>query len=235
MTATRSAPHCPACSALAPEDARFCPRCGFSLPAAATETLELPGATRFAPRFHEVRRQPLGLEPVALLAGLQTAALIATVVLFAVGAWAVGVALLAITLAMLALFVAGARRQPEAPLSRLMLNGADRVGSFLRRIAVSGRAWMRAAVRLLRVRQRRQRLRHELHRQLEPLGEAVYRGDDQRARALKAQARRIERALAETDHERAALLEDMHEQLADERAAVQATAPLPAQAPRART
>lgn len=246
MTPHTPAPDCPACSRPAPDGSRFCPGCGTPLLAAADETLELPARRRLrrpqgGPSLHRAQRRPLGLEPLALLAGFETAGLLATVILFAIGAWIGGAILLAVSLVVLSLCVTAAHREPEAPLSRVILRGVDRVRSATRVAVVTIGTWVRAIVRLARVKQRRQRLRHELHRQLRPLGEAVYRGDDQRARALKAQARRIEHALAETERERVRLVQRVRTQLAVVRTrhatATQATATLRAQPPtsRART
>jgi hypothetical protein len=227
-----------------PRTARFCPGCGTALtgggPTALTGggatgvapgdgTLELPirQPARFGRSFHRARPRSLGIELLPLLGAAEAAAAILTVLLFALGSWVAGIVLLVLTGALLVTFLAAARREPDSTLSRRALGGADRVQSLARLVLVGGTAAVRTGLRAVRVQQRRHRLRHELDRQLKPLGEAVYQGDDQRARAIKAQARRLERALAQTDRENAELFRHVRQELAEERAAVEATTQLP--------
>jgi hypothetical protein len=186
-----------------------------------------PREQRFRRTFHEARRRPLGIETLALIGGLGAVTLILAIVMFAAGSWVAGIVLLVITGALLWAFLAAARRHPEAPAASGALAAADRVGSLLRLVIVGGAVSARAGLRLVGVRRRRYQLRHQLHAQLQPLGEAVYQGDDQRARAIKAQARRLEHALAQTERASADLLSGIRRELADERAAVEATTPLP--------
>jgi septal ring factor EnvC (AmiA/AmiB activator) len=84
---------------------------------------------------------------------------------------------------------------------------------------------------VVRFRQRRYRLRWRLRRQLEPLGEAAYRGDEDRVEVLKAQARRMEEALRQAERETAAAVQAARAEVERERAFSDPTRSLPVQDP----
>jgi hypothetical protein len=155
------------------------------------------------------------------------AAAVLAIVLFAVGTWPAGIVLLACALGCLALLFVAVEREPDDPAAQLAVSAAERARSQTRLAGVAARAWSRAGLTVLRVRQRRYQLRWRLRRQLTPLGEAAYRGDAQRVELLKAQARRIEDELHDADLEGARAVGAARAEVDQERLVVQPTEALP--------
>ena len=196
------------------------------------ETLELPAepvvpdsavASSPAPpeapaTVHQAHRRPLGVHPVPLLGGLGVLALLVAVVLLAGPSVVGGLVLGVLAIALLTLFLAGVRREPDAPFGRLTLRAIDRSRSLARLGAVTIRALGRAAVDLLRIRRRQHRLRGQLRGRLQPLGEAVYRDDQRRAEALKQQAAQLEEELRETQLEASGVIASTKHEIERERA-----------------
>jgi len=138
--------------------------------------------------------------------------------------------LLLITGVLAAFVRAGIGRDPASRLARAWRRASARIHTQARLVAVSIRAWSAAAAELVRVRLRRLRLRRQLREQLRPLGEAVYRNQPQRARAIKAHAEAVERELLDSQREDAALVGAAREAIDRERAPAQPTEALPRQA-----
>jgi hypothetical protein len=136
-----------------------------------------------------------------LLGGALIVIVIVALILLVVGSWVAGVVLLAASLVLLALLLVAVEHEPDDPAARLASVAAERAGSRTRVIGIAARAWSRAGLVLLRVNQRRYRLRWQMRRQLEPLGEAAYRGEEARLELLKARAQQVEEALHEADRE----------------------------------
>ena len=180
------------------------------------------------PTIHHVNRRPLGIGPVPLLGGGLLALALVSIVLLAVGSWIVGVILLACSVALLALLLVAVEREPDDPAARLAIGAADRARSQTRLVGIAARAWSRAGVSLLRVSQRRYRLRWQLRRQLQPLGEAAYEGDEARINRLRLQALKLEAALHEADREGSEVVDAARVEVERERAPNQATQTLPA-------
>jgi hypothetical protein len=226
---------CASCQTELASGSRFCPQCGS--PVGAGETIEItpapvvadappveaPPAAQPPPVLHRVERRPLGVHPVPLLGGLCAITLALGVAFVAVGVPVPGFILLGAAVALFALFAGGVRRDPDAPVARLVLRLTDRTRSAARLAGVAVRAWLRAAVALLWLRGRRLRLRRELKANLAPLGEAVHRDDRRRARALKHKAVEIERELSETERQAAAARAAARSQIEREQATVQPT------------
>jgi hypothetical protein len=183
------------------------------------------------PTLHRVNRRPLGLAPVRLLGGGTLLALLLAIVFFALGSWPVGLVLLACAVALVALLLVAVEREPDDPAAQAAIIAADRARSQTRLIGVAARAWSRAGVTVVRFRQRRYRLRWRLRRQLEPLGEAAYRGDEDRVEILKAQARRMEDALRQAERETAAAVQAARAEIERERAFSDRTQSLPVHDP----
>jgi hypothetical protein len=213
---------CAGCGIRPPADASFCPRCGTEL--AVSETLEIR-----APTIHRVERRRLGLGAVPLLGGLSCAASLVAIVLFAIGAWAAGISLIAVAVALGALFLNAARHEPDSETARAALKAADRTTSRASLAAVALRACSRAALELVRLRGREQRLHSQLQGRLKPLGEAVHSDDHERASELKAQADELKSALEQTKREAAAVKQAAREQIDRERIVSQPTRSLPLQ------
>lgn len=183
------------------------------------------------PTIHRVSRRPLGLAPVRLLGGGLLLALLLAILFIALGSWPVGIVLLACAVVLVALLLVAVEREPDDPAAQAAIIAADRARSQTRLIGVAARAWSRAGLAVVRFRQRRYRLRWRLRRQLEPLGEAAYRGDEDRVEVLKAQARRMEEALRQAERETAAAVQAARAEVERERAFSDPTRSLPVQDP----
>jgi len=179
------------------------------------------------PRIHTVSRRPLGVGPVSWLGGATLAMLLVALILLATGSWLVAVVLLACALVLLALVVVAVEHEPDDPAARLATAAAERASSRTRVLGVAARAWWRAAVVVLRVAQRRYRLRGQMRRHLEPLGEAAYRGEEARVEALKSKTRRVEEALREAERQAEQAVGAARAEVERERIPVQATRTLP--------
>lgn len=183
------------------------------------------------PRIHRVSRRPLGIGPLSLVAGALGAVLLLAVILLALGSWLVGVVLLACALVLLALLLVAVEHEPDHPAARVASTAADRARSQARLLGVAARAWSRAGLTLVRLRERRYRLRWRLRRQLQPLGEAAFQGDAARVERLRAQAHGLEADLHEVERESSEAVEAARSEIERERAPTQATQALPVQEP----
>jgi hypothetical protein len=179
------------------------------------------------PTIHRVSRRPLGIAPVALIGAALTAVVILAIILLALGSWVAGIILLASSLLLLALLLVALEWEPEDPAARLVVTAADRARSRTRLISVAARAWSRAGLAVMRIRQRRYQLRWQLRRELEPLGEAALRGEQERAERLKARAREIDQAIREADRARAEAVGAARAEIERERATSDATQAIP--------
>jgi len=179
------------------------------------------------PSIHTVNRRPLGVGPVSLLGGVLLAIVIVALILLVSGSWVAGVVLLAAALVLVALLLVALEHEPDDPAARLANVAAQRAGEHTRVVGAAARAWSRAGFVVLRVAQRRYRLRWQMRRQLEPLGEAAYRGEEDRLEQLKARARQVEIALHEAEREAERAVDAAREEVERERRPVQATEILP--------
>jgi hypothetical protein len=179
------------------------------------------------PTVHRSTRRPLGIHPVPLLAAAGGLALVLAVVLLAAGALIGGLLGLAVALAALGLFAGGVRREPDAPAADHTLRAAGRVRALAWLAAVTGRASAGASWELLRIRRRQHALRRELKATLAPLGEAVHRGDDERADALKLTAAALEQQLDETKRAASEVIAATRRELERQRTGIEPTEALP--------
>jgi ABC-type phosphate transport system auxiliary subunit len=164
---------------------------------------------------------------VAFFGGLGGLALPVAVILLAAGALVDGFILLGLATALLVLCLVGLRREPHMPAARLILQALDRLRSLAALTVVTVRASVGAAVNLLRIRHRRRQLDSELDDRMAPLGEAVYREDQQRAQALKRQAAELEHELDEAQREATSVIGHARREIEQERAALEPTQALP--------
>lgn len=171
------------------------------------------------PRVHQVHRRPFGLGPVPLLGGLAAGLLLLAILLFAVGSWVPALFMLAVSAALVALLIVALEREPDARSAQVAFRAVDRARWWARFAALAIRVWSRAGLQLARIRGQRLRLRAELRQRLTPLGEAVYREDQNRAEVLKAQASDLSQALGAADAEAAVVLGAARERVERERVA----------------
>ena len=186
-----------------------------------------PTDREFAPTIHRVYRRPLGAGPAPLLGGLSAIALLAGLVLLFTGSVIAGLIVLALTLALTAMFRAATRHEPDSQAARLTAVAEDRARSRTRLAAATGRAWSRAAPELVRIRMRQQRLHRDLEAKLQPLGEAVHRGDQGRVQELSAQATALENAIRKAEREALLVREELEHGVERERATSTPTEALP--------
>jgi uncharacterized membrane protein (GlpM family) len=196
-----------------------------------TEDMLPARGTHAPPTIHHVNRRPLGIGPVPLLGGALLVLVLLAIVLLAIGSWIVGMILLACSVALLALLLVAVEREPEDPAARVAVSAAGHARSQTHLIGVAARAWSRAGVALLRVTQRRYRLRWQIRRQIEPIGEAAYQGDEAKVERLRAEALRLEAALHEAEREGSEVLDAARVEVERERATSEATQTLPAVEP----
>jgi len=111
---------CPACNALVPRDARFCPACGASLGAGETLKAEVP-AEEVGPVPVSVQRAEahlFGVAPSGLLLGTAVMAGVVALVLFVAGLWPYGLIVLGVGALLLAAFVEAVHRRPPPAVAR---------------------------------------------------------------------------------------------------------------------
>ena len=226
---------CPSCAAEVAPDARFCPGCGTALAVAKTVELDPIPVVRDddvvarlrpehpSPALHRAQRRPFGLHPVTLLGGLGTLSFLLGLVLLGSGSVITGLVLLVLAGALASLFVAGVRRDPDAPAARATRRALGRARSWAGLGSVGGRASTRAGVEWLRLRRREHRLRRELNATLTPLGEAVHRDEAERAEALRRRAAELEQSLGETKRASSAALAAARDEIEHERRTVEPT------------
>lgn len=183
------------------------------------------------PKIHRVSRRPLGIGPVPLLGAGLLAALLLAIVLSVVGSWLAGAVVVVGASVVAALLLVAVGQEPDDPAMQAAVSAARRAGSRTRLLGVAARAWSRAALAIVRFRQRRYRLRWRLRRQLQPLGEAAYRGEEDRVELLSAQARQMEEALRQAELETASAVEAARAEIERERAPAAPTRSLPVQDP----
>lgn len=173
--------------------------------------------------LHRSHRRPLGAHPVPLLGGVGGVALLLAIILLADGAIIAGLVVLMLAVPLLGLFVGGVMREPSAPAARSSLQLAHRLRSLTGLFAVSVRAESRAGIGLARVRSHQRQLRRELSAMMAPLGEAVHRGDQLQADALKRRTAELERQIESLEAEASRLSATAREEMARERATAQPT------------
>jgi hypothetical protein len=186
--------------------------------------------SELAPRrsIHEAYRRPLGTQPPAFLGALGLVALVLGLILLITGPWISAVLALGVFFALIGLFIPAVRHDPNSQVARTTRRSVNRVTSTTRFAVVAARTWAQAAVSLLRIKQRRLRVKRELHSQLTPLGKAVHREDQERVQQLKAVADRLEQQLEEIDSDASAIVEGARETVEREKASSQSTETLPA-------
>jgi hypothetical protein len=166
---------------------------------------------------YRVEPRLFGVASPVLLAALAGAGFVLAVALLATGHWAPGSFLFGIAIALAALLVLTASRDPHSALGRAVLSTSASVQAHTRLVSVSVSAWSRAGREVVRLHREGWLLEHELKRLLAELGGAVYRDEDERAAALKDEARALAAELDRRQAELEAALGRAHGRVAGER------------------
>jgi membrane protein implicated in regulation of membrane protease activity len=216
---------CPRCGAAVPDDARFCPACGLPLADDPTTTQPLPpDQTTAAPATYDVATpRYFGVTPPTVLFALATAALAIAIALAILGNWVAAIVLALVSLALLGLFVAAARRKPDTAVARGSARTANRLRERTTWVAESltirsgaRRGVARLRSELLQDAGRRSKLLGEL-------GEAVYAGDDEARQRVTEQLERLDEGTRAKEEEMQAIIQHAHERLEGGRRSVQPT------------
>jgi hypothetical protein len=237
---------CPACQGDLPARSRFCPQCGVPLGQSETaetqpetldafthrpsaDTREFLASQDSRPRasIHESHRRPLGAPPPAFLGALSLAALLLVLILLITGSWIGATIALGAFIGLITLFIPAVRHDPDSQAARLTRRSVSNATNSTRFAAVAARSWTQAGISLLKIKQRRLRLKRELRSQLTPLGEAVHHGDQARAEDLKARADELEKQLEMIDADASAIVEGAREAVEREKTTSQPTQTLP--------
>jgi zinc ribbon protein len=168
---------CPTCGRRLPKESRYCPQCGQPVGDGETKVQELPpDETGPVPvDYMRAERTYYGVTPTTLVLVLAAVAIVAAVVLFAVGHWPFGLVLLGVGLLLALVSV-------ETGVLR------DRAGVAADSFATRGRA----TKQLFALRRELRRLAAMRAHGLFELGDAVYRGDEQATEAARRRVRELD-------------------------------------------
>jgi hypothetical protein len=193
----------------------LCPRCGEAL---ADEASAGPATRPRPPRPPRPgRRQPSADSQITLpLSGLLGALAVAVAAgLLMGGQWIAALLLVALAAA---LFAHASDRIPSSgPARARIARRIAGVGAGARLARVSVQAWLQGVRELLRARRRQQQLCSERREQVASLGEAVLRGDYERAASLKAASRALGAEMQEREQEAAEAMKHARERIDHER------------------
>jgi zinc-ribbon domain len=199
---------CPTCGRRLPKDSRYCPQCGQPVADGETEVLELPpDETGQVPvEYMHAERTYYGVTPTTLVLVIAAAAIVASVVLFAVGHWPFGLILLGVGLLLVLVSVeTGALR--------------DRAGVAAEAFTTRGRATRQ----LFALRRELRRLAVMRARALFELGDAVYRGDEQATEAARRRVDELDGLAQQREAEMQTVIEQAQDRLHRRRLEVQPT------------
>ena len=199
---------CANCGRRLPKQSRYCPECGQPVEDHETKALELPpDETGPVPvTIAHAERRYYGVTPTALVAGLAVAAIVAAIVLFATGHWAVALVVLGVGVLLLLVSI-------ETGVFR------DRAGVAADSFATRGRA----TTRLFALRHELRRLAVARRRLLYELGVAVYRGDEQATAVARQRLTELDDAWRQKEAEMQTVLSQAQDRISRRRLEVQPT------------
>lgn len=204
---------CSHCGTTLPADAAFCHACGRPTGAPPRD---VPIDVQHAEPTY------FGLGPPLFVLAVAGALIVLGVVFLLAGNVAVAVLALVLGVCLLPAFLAGARRWPDHPVSRLGITTVDRVRDEADVAVDSLSAWSRAGRATVRLRREQFALRRERDARIRELG-ASYYADDGRAETLKAEAKELDERLAAGERELARALAEARRRVRKGRAAVAST------------
>jgi hypothetical protein len=205
---------CTHCGGELPEGAGFCPSCGrrTTTPVSRDVPIDVQHAQ---PHY-------FGLAPPLFVLFSAATLLALGVVLLATGAFAVGVIAIVVAFCLLPTFLAGARRWPDTPVAQVGISAADRLRDEAGVAAESISTWGRAGREAARLRKEQFVLRRERDAKIRELGVAYYE-DEPRAEDLKAEAKELDRRIAENERTLQRTIAGARRRVRKERAAVVST------------
>ena len=206
---------CSHCGGPLPANATFCPSCGRRTDAPLVDR-DVPIDVQHAePRY-------FGLGTPVFVFSAAVGLLVLGALLLVLGFVLAGVLAIVFGLCLLPVFLAGARRWPDSPLSRLGVSTADRVRGEAGVAVESISAWSRAGREIARLRKAQFRLRRDRDAKIRQLGPSFY-ADDGRADELKAAAKELDERIAANERELRRTIAGARRHARKERATVVAT------------
>lgn len=216
---------CPTCGVPLAGGSRFCPQCGSSTDAGDTNVLPLPPDETGQVPIHHLRAEPrlYGVTPATLVLVLAGVALTLAIVLFVLGHWAVALAVLAVALLLLAVFVEAVRRRPAGPVARASAEVMDqfRARAEVAADSLATRGW--AVKRVVALRRELQRMAVFRAQLLSELGDAVYRGDGQATETARGRVEELDKLAAAREAEMQDVVETAQRRIEHRRLEIQPT------------
>jgi len=165
-----------------------------------------------------------GVAPTALLLGLAAACAGVAVVLFATGNWPFALIVLGVAVLFVVLLVEAVRRRPRDRVARATVGTMTGVRTRGSLVVDSMATRSRAARRVVALRRELRRLAKARSALLLEYGDAVYRGDDSQADAVRVQLQQLDQQAARREGEINTTILDAHERLSRHRFEAQPTA-----------
>jgi hypothetical protein len=203
---------CTHCGEELPQGARFCPACGRPTAEVREEPVDL----------HIAQPRYFGVAPPLFVCSIALVLLVVGVILIVADHLEVGVLAILLSVCLLPMFFAGARRWPEGRLARVSLSTADRLRDEAGVAAESLSTWSRASKEVVQLRREQFTLRRERDAKIRELGQAVF-DDDGRADDLKAAAKELDNRLAANERELARTVASARRRVRRERATIAPT------------
>ena len=177
-------------------------------------------------RMSDHRDEPrlFGVVPPLATLGLGLVALVLGAVALATSHWLLGLVLMALAVALNALFLETARRfRPHDPASRATVGLSERARDWSGFAAGSAGAWSRAGRELLAARRELRGIGRELVRTQLELGGAAYRGDADETERLRERMRQLEERARERGLRTHRAVDEARQRVDEERLAIQPT------------
>ena len=174
---------------------------------------------------HRLTTRPrlFGVTPPEALLVLGLVALGAAIVLFAVGAWVLGLILLVGAFALLAIFVGHARRLRNSALTAAAADASDSALAVSRLAVELVRVRGSAERELMGLRRRAKAAASERERLLRELGDAVYREDDRATEDIRARIHALDESIEGMEKEMQAIVSKAQERVHEAKLEVQPT------------
>jgi hypothetical protein len=164
-----------------------------------------------------------GITPPTLLFGMATATLAIAIVLAVLAHWLAALVLAVAVLVEVALFLGVARRKPDTVVARYSARAVQHARERAAWLVQSTSMRTEAGRRLAPLRRDLLELGERRERRLRDLGAAVHESDDESAKLVTDELKRIDDEKRLKEAEMSAIAETVHERLAEGRLRVQPT------------